>query len=253
MTDAAVLGGKVASPLEVLGLSAGYARGDPVVRDINFALTRGSMTALIGPNGAGKSTLLRALLGLVPFVESTRVSFFGEVFDAVRPRVAYVPQRAQIDWDFPASAFDVVLMGCAARVGLFGRVRQAHRDAAQKALAAVGLESAANVQIGALSGGQRQRVLVARAFAQNAEILLLDEPFANVDAFSETHLSEALRGLCARGSTVLAVHHDLRGVRTHFDQAILLRGTMMAAGPVHAVMTDASLSAAYGLPEEPAR
>jgi manganese/zinc/iron transport system ATP- binding protein len=253
MNDAAALAGTVASPLEVLGLSAGYTRGDPVVRDISFSLVRGSMTALIGPNGGGKSTLLRALLGLVPFVESTRVAFFGEAFDAVRPRVAYVPQRAQIDWDFPASAFDVVLMGCAARVGLFGRVSQAHRDAAQTALTAVGLESAANVQIGALSGGQRQRVLVARAFAQNAQLLLLDEPFANVDTFSEARLSEALRGLCARGSTVLAVHHNLHGVRTHFDEAILLRGTIMAAGSVHAVMTDARLSATYGLTEEPAR
>lgn len=240
-----------APALEVAALSAGYVRDEPVVRDASFTLACGSMTALIGPNGAGKSTLVKAILGLVPFVSSMHVRFFGTDLASVRHRVAYIPQRSQVDWNFPASALDIVAMGRYARLGLFRRVGRETRDAAREALASVGLADAAHAQIGELSGGQQQRVLVARALIQQADLLLLDEPFANVDAFTETRLAEILQGLRARGTAILAVHHDLRSVRTHFDSAILLSQTIVAQGPVAAVMTDAALAQAYGFHAEP--
>jgi manganese/zinc/iron transport system ATP- binding protein len=223
--------------LEVRALSAGYLRDEPVVRDISLSLAGGSMTALIGPNGAGKSTLIKAMLGLVPFVVAERIAFFGTSLSAARHSVAYIPQRSQIDWNFPASALDIVAMGLYPKLGLFRRV---NRDAREQARAA----------LGELSGGQQQRVLVARALAQDAQLFLLDEPFANIDAFTETRLAEVLRGLRDRGRTILAVHHDLRSVRTHFDSAILLSRTLVAQGPVADVMTDAMLAQAYGFHAE---
>ena len=242
--------GAATPALEVRSLSAGYLRDEPVVRDISFTLARGSMTALIGPNGAGKSTLIKAMLGLVPFVGADRIAFLGADLASVRKRVAYIPQRSQIDWNFPASALDIVAMGLYPSLGLFRRANRETREKARGALAAVGLADAARAQIGALSGGQQQRVLVARALAQDAELFLLDEPFANIDAFTETHLAEVLRGLRDRGRTILAVHHDLRSVRTHFDGAILLSHAIVAQGAVAEVMTDATLARAYGFHAE---
>ena len=242
--------GTATPALEVRSLSAGYLRDEPVVRDISFTLARGSMTALIGPNGAGKSTLIKAMLGLVPFVGADRIAFLGADLASVRKRVAYIPQRSQIDWNFPASALDIVAMGLYPSLGLFRRANRETREKARGALAAVGLADAARAQIGALSGGQQQRVLVARALAQDAELFLLDEPFANIDAFTETHLAEVLRGLRDRGRTILAVHHDLRSVRTHFDSAILLSHAIVAQGAVAEVMTDATLARAYGFHAE---
>jgi manganese/zinc/iron transport system ATP- binding protein len=236
--------------LEVRALSAGYLRDEPVVRDISLSLAGGSMTALIGPNGAGKSTLIKAMLGLVPFVVAERIAFFGTSLSAARHSVAYIPQRSQIDWNFPASALDIVAMGLYPKLGLFRRVNRDAREQARAALAAVGLADAARAQIGELSGGQQQRVLVARALAQDAQLFLLDEPFANIDAVTETRLAEVLRGLRDRGRTILAVHHDLRSVRTHFDSAILLSRTLVAQGPVADVMTDAMLAQAYGFHAE---
>ena len=240
MSDAAV------PALEAHALSAGYLRDEPVVRDVSFALACGSMTALIGPNGAGKSTLVKAILGLVPFVAAERIAFFGTTLAAARHRVAYIPQRSQIDWNFPASALDIVAMGLYPKLGLFRRVNRDAREQARAALAAVGLADSARAQIGELSGGQQQRVLVARALAQDADLFLLDEPFANIDAFTETRLAEVLRGLRDSGRTVLAVHHDLRSVRAHFESAILLSHAIVAHGPVADVMTDSLLARAYG-------
>lgn len=244
------MSGVAAPALEIRGLSAGYLRDEPVVRDISFSLATGSMTALIGPNGAGKSTLIKAMLGLVPFAASQRLAFLGADLASVRHRVAYIPQRSQIDWNFPASALDIVTMGCYPSLGLFRRAGREVREKARAALAAVGLAEEARAQIGALSGGQQQRVLVARALAQDAELFLLDEPFANIDAFTETRLAEVLRGLRDRGRTILAVHHDLRSVRTHFDSAILLSHAIVAQGAVEQVMTDTTLAQAYGFHAE---
>ena len=186
------------------------------------------------------------MLGLVPFTTAGRVAFFGVDLAAARHRIAYVPQRAQVDWDFPANALDVAVMGAATRLGLFRRAGEATREAARRALAEVGLADAARVPIGSLSGGQQQRLLVARALAQDADLLLLDEPFANVDALSEARLAQAFRGLAARGRTVLAVHHDLRSVRAHFDEAILLNRRIVAHGPVAEAASEPMLARAYG-------
>lgn len=235
-----------AQPLQVAHLFAGYARDAWIVEDASFALAAGTMTALVGPNGAGKSTLLKAILGLGPIVRAERIAFFGGGFAAARARIAFIPQRSAIDWDFPATALDVVAMGLAAKAGLFRRVGREALDAAERALESVGLRDLAREQVGELSGGQQQRVLVARALVAEPELLLLDEPFANVDAASEAHLAAVLRTLAARGRTVLAVHHDLRSVRAHFDEAMLLNRALLAHGPVASVLTDARLAEAYG-------
>jgi len=237
---------EAAPALEVAHLFAGYARDAWAVEDASCTLGAGAMTALVGPNGAGKSTLLKAILGLAPIVRAERVAFFGGGFAEARARIAFIPQRSAIDWDFPATALDVVSMGLAAKLGLFRRAGREARDAAHRALASVGLDAVALEEVGELSGGQQQRVLVARALVAEPDLLLLDEPFANVDAASETHLATVLRGLAERGRAVLVVHHDLRSVRTHFDEAILLNRTILAHGPVAAVLTDARLAEAYG-------
>ena len=235
-----------AAPLAARGLRAGYAPGVAIVDGVSFALRPGGMTALVGPNGAGKSTLLKATLGLAPWCEG-EVRFFSGSFDAARARVAVIPQRSDIDWNFPATALEVASMGHYARLGLFRRVTREARAIAQAALADVGLADEARAQIGALSGGQQQRVLVARALAQRAELLLLDEPFANIDAASESRIVDALRRACAAGATVLAVVHDLAGARRHFDDAIVLNRRIVAHGPVSEALSPGPLELAYGL------
>ncbi len=235
-----------AMPLDVRGFRGGYTRDELIVRDASFTLAPGSMTALIGPNGAGKTTLLKGLLGLLPLTHADRVAFFGRTLDESRNRVAYIPQRSEIDWNFPASALEVVGMGLYRKLGLFRRVTRSAKDASREALRAVGLVEEAHTQVGELSGGQQQRVLIARALVQDADILFLDEPFVNVDAFTEERIAELLRGLRDKGRTILAVHHDLRSVRTHFDDAMLLNGRLLAKGAASDVMTDALLAQAYG-------
>ncbi|MFM7051167.1 MAG: metal ABC transporter ATP-binding protein [Planctomycetota bacterium] len=239
-----------APPLEVHALCAGYAPGAAVVEDAAFALERGSMTALVGPNGAGKSTLLNALLGETPW-RSGEVRFFGGALSACRTRVAVIPQRSAIDWSYPASALEIASMGLYAGLGLFRRVNAAARSAALAALDSVGLSDRARTQVGELSGGQQQRVLVARALAQRAELLLLDEPFANIDAASERRIAEVLRGLAAAGGTVLAVQHDLEGVRRHFDRAIVLNRRILAHASVSDALRAETIDLAYGLHAAP--
>ena len=233
-------------PLEVQNFSGGYTRDAEIVRDTSFTLAPGSMTALIGPNGAGKTTLLKGLLGLLPIANAQSVRFFGRSLEEARSRVAYIPQRSEIEWNFPATALDVVGMGLYRKLGLFRRVSRNAKEAARAALNAVDLADAAHAQVGELSGGQQQRVLIARALVQDADILFLDEPFVNVDAFSEERIAALLRDLRDRGRTILAVHHDLRSVRTHFEDAMLLNGRLLAKGAATDVLTDALLAEAYG-------
>ena len=221
-----------APALEVRGFSAGYSASDPKVVDASFSLARGSLTALVGPNGAGKSTLLKGILGLTPVHEPERVRFFGTALEHARDRVAYLPQRSELDWDFPATALDVACMGLYRRIGVFRRVTRAARGEARDALALVGLSGLADRPIGELSGGQRQRVLVARALAQRADLVLLDEPFANVDEPTERAIASLLRALAEGGTPILAVHHDLAMVRSEFDEAIVLDRTIRAHGRV---------------------
>ncbi len=238
-------GASAAAPLELRGFSAGYSQSEIKVVDASFTLGRGTLTALVGPNGAGKSTLLKGILGLTPVHDAGAVRFFGQSLDAARERVAYLPQRSEIDWNFPASALDVVAMGLYRRLGLFRRVNRAARDEARAALALVGLEAQAAQPIGELSGGQRQRVLLARALVQRADLLLLDEPFANVDELTERTIARVLEDLRANDTTILAVHHDIGTVRANFASAILFNVRVLAHGPAESTLTDAAIVRAY--------
>lgn len=231
-------------PFAVEHLTVAYGDGRPVLWDVTWDAPPG-LTAVVGPNGAGKSTMIRAALGLVPAV-SGRARFFGRPLEEARARVGYLPQRASVDWDFPATALDVVAMARTTRAPWFGRLPRAQVEAARAALDAVGLASYADRQIGRLSGGQQQRVFLARALAQEADLYLMDEPFAAVDAATEEAIVGVLRALAARGRSVVAVHHDLATVPAYFDAVLLLNGRAVAAGPVAEVFTPDNLAATYG-------
>ncbi|SEN44235.1 manganese/zinc/iron transport system ATP-binding protein [Pseudorhodobacter antarcticus] len=209
------------------------------------SLPMGAMTAIVGPNGAGKSTLLKASLGIVPMAAGT-AQFFGQPLDAARARVAYMPQRASVDWDFPIRVIDVVLMGMQRTLGLLRPIGRANRAFAFECLERVGLTEFATRQIGALSGGQQQRVFLARALAQKAELYLLDEPFAGVDAKTEAAIVTVLRDLRDAGAAVVAVHHDLATVPQWFDRVLLLNRHVIASGPVAQAFTPALLQQTYG-------
>jgi len=232
------------APLFVRGLTVSY--GDrAAVFDINVAIAPGRLTAIVGPNGAGKSTLLKAVLNIVPRL-SGEVTFYGDRLSASRDRIAYVPQRASVDWEFPTTVEDVVGMGLTRELGLFGRRTSAHRARVADALARVGMTEFSHRQIGQLSGGQQQRVFLARALAQNADLYLLDEPFAGVDAATEKAILTVLRGLKNEGRTIVCVHHDLGTVADVFDDVVLLNVRQVAAGPVSDVFTEEMLRQTYG-------
>ncbi|MFM1814280.1 MAG: hypothetical protein RI990_1179, partial [Planctomycetota bacterium] len=232
------------SPLAVRGMTVSY--GDKAaVFSVDFTAPQGSMVAIVGPNGAGKSTLLKAALGIVPSVSGT-VTVFGQPLARMRDRIAYVPQRASVDWDFPTRVIDVVMMGLFRELGLLGIVRQGHRDRAMACLERVGMVEFAARQIGQLSGGQQQRVFLARALAQNADLYLLDEPFAGVDAATERAIIDVLKSLKEDARTVVAVHHDLTTVADYFDRILMINVRRIAEGPVATTFTAENLQATYG-------
>jgi len=201
--------------------------------------------AIIGPNGAGKSTLLKAALGILkPLAGRTQI--FGQDVSQARDRIAYVPQRASVDWDFPTRVIDVVLMGLYSKLGLLGRIRASHREAAHRCLERVGMQDFATRQIGQLSGGQQQRVFLARALAQDADLYLLDEPFAGVDAATEKAIISVLKSLRDEGKTVVAVHHDLSTVQEYFDHVFMINTRKVAQGTVEDAFTSENLQEAYG-------
>jgi manganese/zinc/iron transport system ATP- binding protein len=230
--------------LEVEDLTVAY-REKPVLWDIDLSVPQGVLMAVVGPNGAGKTTLLKAVLGLVKPVAG-QVRILGRPYAEQRARVAYVPQRGSVDWDFPTSALDVVLMGTYGRVGWFRRPGAAERRAALESLTKVGMSDFARRQISQLSGGQQQRVFLARALVQDADVYIMDEPFAGVDATTEHAIVELLQALRAAGRTVVVVHHDLQTVRDYFDWVTLLNVRKIASGPVAEVFTEANLKEAYG-------
>jgi len=246
-----------ASPFELRGLSVAYA-DVPVLWNVSFTATPGRRIAIVGPNGAGKTTLLEAALGLVPTLAG-ETRFFGQPLHAVRERVAYVPQRAAVDWDFPVTAREVVSMGLVMHgsrrghggrrgifPGWFGGATRAVTERADAALADVDLADFAERPIGQLSGGQQQRVFLARALARDADLLLLDEPFAGVDVSTEALLLEHFARLAREGRTVIAVHHDLDAVRARFDDAVVINRELVAAGPVAEALAPDVLARAYG-------
>lgn len=232
------------SPLAIRGLTVSYGQ-KPAVFSVDMTVQPGAMTAIIGPNGAGKSTLLKAALGIVKPL-SGQVRSFGRPLDQQRKQIAYVPQRASVDWDFPTRVIDVVLMGLYRELGLLRRVKSRHMDRAMQCLRRVGMHEFADRQIGQLSGGQQQRVFLARALAQEAELYLLDEPFAGVDAATEKAIIAVLKSLREAGKTVVCVHHDLATVTEYFDHVFLINTRKIAEGPVAEAFTADTLQATYG-------
>src|SRR5687768_7539762 len=216
-------------PLEIHDLTVAYHK-KPVLWGIDLAVPQGKIVGIVGPNGAGKSTLIKAIMGILP-LSSGYTKLFDQPINDVRHKISYVPQRESVDWDFPASVMDVVLMGRYSRIGLFKRPRKADRDAALDCLKKVGMEAFANRQISQLSGGQQQRTFLARALAQHADVYFMDEPFAGVDAATERAISELLHSLQRQGKTIFVVHHDLRTVPSYFDHVIMLNVRLIASGP----------------------
>jgi len=234
----------VTALLDIHDVTVAYHRR-PVLWDVDLTMHEPQLAAICGPNGAGKSTLIKAVLGLVPMA-SGRVQVFGQPVSAVRKRIGYVPQRESVDWDFPVSVLDVVLMGTYGQLGWIRRPGKTERQQARRCLEKVGLADYERQQIGQLSGGQQQRVFLARALAQQADIYFMDEPMAGVDAATERMIFEVLRELRDSGKTIIAVHHDLRTVPQCFDYVVLLNVRLVAAGPTDDVFTPDNLRKTYG-------
>lgn len=233
-----------AAPVEVHNLTVSY-NNKPVLWDVDFSLPPASLLAVVGPNGAGKSTLIKAVMGLVEPVSGHSL-IYGKPLRQMRRRIAYVPQRETVDWNFPVSVFDVVLMGRYAHLRLFQRPKKQDKEIARDALSKVGLTDFADRQIAQLSGGQQQRVFLARALAQQADIYFMDEPFAGIDASTEERILELLRELRNEGKTVVVVHHDLQTVSEYFEWVMLLNTRLLALGATESTLTAENLQKAYG-------
>jgi manganese/zinc/iron transport system ATP- binding protein len=232
------------SILDIHDMTVAYHRR-PVLWDVDLVLEEPRLVGVLGPNGAGKSTLIKAVLGLAPMAHGA-VSVFGEPVDRVRRRIGYVPQRESVDWDFPVSVLDVVLMGTYGKLGWFRRPGRKERQFARECLAKVGMEEFERRQIGQLSGGQQQRTFLARALAQQADLYFMDEPMAGVDAATEQAIFTLLAELRKAGKTVVVVHHDLRTVEQYFDYVVLLNMRVVAAGPTEQTFTNDALRRTYG-------
>lgn len=230
--------------LEVHDLTVSYDK-KPVLWGIDFTIAKGSLVGIIGPNGAGKSTLIKSIMGLVEN-SSGYSRVFGRELSQMRNKISYVPQRGSVDWNFPATVFDVVLMGTYGELGLFKRPRKADKEVAQKAINDVGLQGLEKRQIAQLSGGQQQRVFLARALAQNADLYFMDEPFAGVDAATEKTIINILKKLKDQNKTVLVVHHDLQTIKEYFNWVVLLNTRLIASGETESTFTKENLNATYG-------
>jgi manganese/zinc/iron transport system ATP- binding protein len=230
--------------IDVHDLTVAY-RDKPALWDIDLTIPPGVLMAVVGPNGAGKTTLIKAMLGLVRPI-SGQVLIHGQPYSANRQAVAYVPQRTSVDWEFPTTVFDVVLMGTYGQLGWFRRPSAPQKEATRDALGKVGMTELASRQISQLSGGQQQRVFLARALVQQAPVYFMDEPFQGVDAPTERAIVDILRELRSQGRTVLVVHHDLGTVPEYFDHVTLLNVRKIASGPITEVFTDTNLKATYG-------
>jgi manganese/zinc/iron transport system ATP- binding protein len=230
--------------IEITDLTVAY-KEKPVLWDVDLSVPAGVLMAVVGPNGAGKTTLIKSVLGLVR-PSAGQVLIHGRPYAEQRRIVAYVPQRGSVDWDFPTSALDVVMMGRYGALGWLRRPGSRERELAREALAKVGMAQLAERQISQLSGGQQQRVFLARALVQDAQVYFMDEPFQGVDATTERAIVALLQDLRAAGKTVVVVHHDLQTVPEYFDWVTLLNVRKIASGPVSEVFTDANLRLAYG-------
>ena len=233
-----------ASPLEIHDLTVSYHKR-PVLWGIDIEVPRGKLVGVIGPNGAGKSTLIKATMGLLPW-SSGWVKIFGKSIKDNLNRIGYVPQRESVDWDFPVSVMDVVLMGRYGRLGLMKRPSKEDREIARECLEKVQMLPYASRQISNLSGGQQQRVFLARALAQESDLYFMDEPFAGVDAATEAAIVTLLQELKNKGKTLIVVHHDLPTARNYFDMLLLLNMRVVAFGPTESVFKVDLLQNTYG-------
>lgn len=229
--------------IEVEDMTVAY-QVKPVLWDADLRVPKGILMAIVGPNGAGKSTLIKAMLDLIKPISGS-VLFNGETYAKQRQNVGYVPQRGSVDWDFPTTVLDVVLMGRYGHVGWIKRPSRSDKELAMEAIKKVGMEDYAKRQISQLSGGQQQRVFLARSLVQDAEIYFMDEPFQGVDAKTERAVIEILKELRSRGKTVVVVHHDLQTVPEYFDWVTLLNTRIIASGPIAEVFTDENLKKTY--------
>lgn len=218
----------------------------PVLWDIDLSIPEGVLMAIVGPNGAGKSTLIKSILGIIKPIAG-KVTVFGKPYSQQRSMVAYVPQKGSVDWDFPTTALDVVLMGTYGTLGWIKRPGVTQKKQALEALEKVGMLPFKNRQISQLSGGQQQRVFLARALVQNATIYFMDEPFQGVDATTEIAIINLLKELRKQGKTVIVVHHDLQTVPEYFDWVTFLNVKKIATGPVKDIFNDDNLTKTYGI------
>lgn len=215
-----------------------------VLEDINYELPTSKLIGVIGANGSGKTTMLKSIMGLLP-LKSGDIKIFDKPLSEIRQKVSYVPQRSLVDWDFPASVLDVVLMGRINPANIFKKITAQDKEIANEAIQKVGLQDFAKRQISQLSGGQQQRVFLARALAQQAEIYLLDEPFVAIDIATENTIIDLLKEMRQQGKTIVVVHHDLQTVTQYFDWVVLLNKNLVASGETHTTFTKENLQKTY--------
>jgi manganese/zinc/iron transport system ATP- binding protein len=232
------------SIIEVHDLTVSYSN-KPALWNIDFELPQGKIIGIIGPNGAGKSTLLKSIMGLLP-LGSGFIKIFDQPLEQIRHRVSYIPQRGSVDWDFPANVLDVVMMGLYSTKKWYSRMGKKEKELAFEALEKVNMKEYAQRHIAQLSGGQQQRVFLARALAQNADLYLMDEPFAGVDASTESSILKLLGNMRNEGKTIIVVHHDLQTAKDYFDWIVLINTRLVAVGPTKEVLTQVNLQNAYG-------
>lgn len=231
--------------LHVDRVSAGYRGNWQALDKVSFSVEKGERVAVIGPNGAGKSTLFKAIVGVMQ-ISSGRITIYGEDTHSSHTNVGYVPQQSAIDWSFPASVFDVVMMGRSRHIGWFRWPGKRDRAIVRDVLERLSLSDLANRQISELSGGQRQRVFIARALAQDTRLMVLDEPFTGVDQRAEQEIIEALDILTEHGITLLLSTHHMENATLRFDKILILRQRLMAYGPPDEALTAANLRDAFG-------
>lgn len=231
------------SIIHVEDLSIAYNE-KPVLWDADVDIAENSKTAIVGPNGAGKSTLIKGILNLVKPITG-EVQIMGKPYDKVYKEIAYIPQKESVNWLFPTSVFDVVLMGRYGRLGWLKRPGRHDREIARDAVDRMGLSEFSHRQISELSGGQKQRVFLARAIAEDAKIYFMDEPLQGVDIKTEEAIMKIVDEFISQGKTVIAVHHDLATVPKYFDHVVLLNKRVIAAGKVSEVFTDKNIERTY--------
>jgi len=229
--------------ISVKDLSVSYDR-KRVLSNIFLEIREGNVYGVIGPNGAGKSTLFKAILGIID-INSGQIKVFNQDIEKVRKRIAYIPQKDEVDWGFPATVKDIVLMGRYPHKKLLQRLNKNDLNIAQEAMEKVGITNLSDRQIGALSGGQQQRVFIARALCQEAELFFMDEPFVGVDMLTEHKIVEIMKELSHEKKTILVVHHDLSTADEYFDQVILLNQRLIAYGKTESTFTKPNIGKTY--------